>query len=373
MPRTTYLALLALLAGPAGCDGTVGPGEAEDGDLDVPEEQSLERQVSSTPPLQLYIAHGGSDAADGRSPSAPLRTLEGAQAKLRSYLPAIDRDVEIRIAFDGGKPYHGEEVVWTLGSPDHTITFMPSDFHYGMRLGDIKGRPLFDGHSVCETKRHETATYDGEHCKFFVVDRKGESRVRFYYLAVRNYATTGIALHNAGEGRNVVYGCRLERIGNLYFPGHRNGYTAIGISNSDHNVIRNNRFVDIRNRPADNRFMHAVYMNVQSSHNTVSYNDVLRVSGDPMKVRHYSNHNVIEHNTLRYGGVAAFLDWPEGSRDECFSWENIFRNNVIRCGYDGGKSDTVKLREPPEPGRDNPLCRSLGQRVRTGGNTNSCP
>jgi hypothetical protein len=100
---------------------------------------------------------------------------------------------------------------------------------------------------------------------------------------------------------------------------------------------------------------------------------VLRVSGDPMKVRHYSNHNVIEHNTLSHAGVAGFLDWPEGGRKECFSWENVFRNNTLRCGYDGTKSAVVKLRPPPEPDHGNKLCVSLGQRVRTSGNSSSCP
>jgi len=308
----------------AGCGGTLLPGEEQDdfdGDLDESDEQLDERQVSGAPPFRLYVAHGGNDGADGRWSGAPLATLAGAQARLRSYLPTINRNVEIRIAYDGGKAYRGQEVVWSHMSPDHTISFMPSDYGPGMRLSDIAGRPLFDGKSLCEKKAPETSKSAGEHCKFFVIDGRSRpaSRLRFYYLSITHYTTTGIALHNSGEGRNVVYGCKFMKIGNLYFPKQRAGYTAIGISSSDHNRIRNNHFVDIRNKVADNRFMHAVYMNVLSSDNTVTYNNVLRVSGDPFKVRHYSNRNRITHNTLRYAGVAAFLDWPEGGRKECFS------------------------------------------------------
>jgi hypothetical protein len=377
--QTTLIA--ALLASLAGCDGTIEqslPGEREiagDGDLDVPDAQPAGRQTAGSPPLQLYVAHGGNDSADGRSPAAPLATLMGAHAKLLSYLPTIDRDVEIRIAYDAGKAYHGQEVVWSHASPDYTISFMPSDYRPGLRLDDLKGRPLFDGQSVCENKAPEVQKNTGEFCKFFVIDGRSRpaSQLRFYYLSIRHYTTTGIALHNAGEGRNMVYGCRFEKIGNLYFPKQRAGFTAIGISSSNHNVIRNNHFVDIRNKTVDNRFMHAVYMNVGSSHNTVAYNNVLRVSGDPMKVRHYSNHNVIEHNTIRYAGVAAFLDWPEGGRKECFSWENVFRANDVHCAYDGGASALIKLRAPPEPDNGNPLCVRLGERVRTSGNGLSCP
>ncbi len=353
-----------------GAEEAAGEGELDPGALELPE-----KKVASGAPLVLFIAHAGKDSADGRSPQAPLATLEGAQARLRTLLPSLDRDVEIRIAHDGGAPYKGQEVVWSHFSPSHTISFMPSDYQPGARLKDLAGRPVFDGESVCAGKAPETASQDGEHCKFFVIDGRSRpaSRLRFLYLEIRRYTTTGLGLHNDGEGQNLVYGCRFEKIGNLYFPKQRAGYTAIGISRSDHNTIRNNVFVDIRNKPVDNRFMHAVYMNVQSAHNTIAYNQVLRVSGDPMKVRHYSNHNLIERNTIRYAGVAAFLDWPEGGRKECFSWENLVRDNVIRCGYSGGASALVKLREPPEPDGGNPLCVSLGKRVRTSGNSVSCP
>ena len=199
-------------------------------------------------------------------------------------------------------------------SPDFTISFMPSDFEPGLRLADIKGRPLFDGKSVCAKKTHATASSGGEFCKFFLIDGKSRpaSRLRFFYL-------------------------------------------------------------DIRNKPSDDKFMHGVYMNVQSSHNTVAYNNVLRVSGDAMKVRHYSNYNVILHNIIRDAGVSAFLDWPEGGRKECFSWENVFRHNEIHCGYGGTWSEVIKLRPPPEPDGGNPLCVAHGSRVLASDNSNSCP
>jgi hypothetical protein len=334
------------------------PNEDEDGIVDEA------TQTSAAAAFTLYVAPDGSDSADGLTPSTPLKTLMGAQEALRVYKNQINQPVEVRIK---SGTYTGQEVLWDLIVPNQTISFIPSDFHFGKTFTGT--RPVFDGKSVCSKKAPESAG-GGEFCRFFKIVTKSSvpTRLRFYYLRIRYYTTTGIGLHNKGEGRNVVYGCRFEKIGNLYFPNQRHGFTAIGISNSDHNIVKKNIFVDIRNKAKDVRFMHAVYLNVKSAHNRVRWNSTLRVSGDPMKVRHFSNNNVFEHNTLRYSGVAGFLDWPESG--ECYSWRNAFRYNTIRCGYGGGKSSTIKVKPPQSSGKS---CGSLGVRVYSSGNSNQCP
>lgn len=338
----------------------------EDGHLDedgILDEETRQTSVAVAP-FTLYVAPDGRDSADGRTPSTPLKTLMGVQETLRLYKDQIIQPVEVRIKRG---TYKGQEVLWDLIIPGQTISFVPADFHFGKAFTGV--RPVFDGASVCSKKAPESAG-GGEFCRFFKIVTKSSvpTRLRFYYLRIRYYTTTGIGLHNKGEGRNVVYGCRFEKLGNLYFPKQRNGYTAIGISNSDHNTIKKNIFVDIRNKAQDVRFMHAVYLNVKSAHNRVRWNTTLRVSGDPMKVRHFSNDNVFEHNTLRYSGVSGFLDWPESG--ECYSWRNVFRHNTIRCAYGGGASATVKVKPPQSSGKD---CGSLGVRVYSGDNSNHCP
>jgi hypothetical protein len=297
---------------------------------------------------------------------------------LRALYKSLERDVVVRVA---PGTYRGEEVRWTLPSNGHSVSFQPAGFEAGMRFADVKargGRPIFDGTAACEAKKA------GQACKFFLVDQpkgSGPSRLRFLYLDVRNYATTGIGLHNEGEGRNLVYGCRFADIGTYPRAYHAllHGMAAVGISDSDHNVVANNRFVNIQNESGDERFLHAVYLNVGSDENRVVGNATFRVSGDPIKVRQFSNRNEITGNTLRCsGGKSFFLDYPEdftpasGREPECASWENVFSNNRLDCGYDGGSLPATHL----EPGKS---CGapSSWQRVHASRNriacTSSCP
>jgi hypothetical protein len=149
---------------------------------------------------------------------------------------------------------------------------------------------------------------------------------------------------------------------------------AVGVSDSDHNVVQNNHFVNIRNQAGEERFLHAVYMNVRSDKNRVVNNVTFRVSGDPIKVRQFSNNNLVDGNTLRCSGGKSFvLDYPEdfapssGREDECASWENRVVGNRFDCSYDGRAQQATYA----EPGR---TCGAPGswQRFRVSGNTNSC-
>jgi hypothetical protein len=138
--------------------------------------------------------------------------------------------------------------------------------------------------------------------------------------------------------------------------------------------VQNNHFVNIRNQSGEERFLHAVYMNVRSDRNRIVSNFTFRVSGDPIKVRQFSNDNRVTGNTLRCsGGKAFFLDYPEdfpassARQDECDSWENHFTGNTLDCGYDGGGLPATYA----EPGL---RCGAPASwhRVRASGNTSSC-
>ena len=326
-------------------------------------------------PLQLFVDPNGSDKGDG-SAQRPLATLMGVHARLVALYPspnALDRNVEVRIA---PGTYPAEEVRWELPSSGHSISFMPSGFKVGMSFDHVKalgGRPIFDGRKAC------LAHAAGQDCKFFLVDQpknSGPSRLRFYYLDVRNYATTGIGLHNSGDGRNLIFGCRFADIGTYPAAFHKllHGMAAVGLSDSDDNVVQNNHFVSIRNQTTEVRFLHAVYMNVTSDKNRIVNNFTFRVSGDPIKVRQFSNDNVVTGNTLRCsGGKSFFLDYPEdfpassNRQDECDSWENHFTGNTLDCGYGGGGLLTTYA----EPGRTCGAPASW-QRFRVSGNTNAC-
>jgi len=105
-------------------------------------------EVSSpiTNALRIYMSPTGSDANDGMCAAqsvqctGPVKTLERVQEIIK--LRGLSQDVEVKIAYG---VYRGQVVVWDTYSPDHTITFMPSDYNYGMGLEDIQGRPIFTG------------------------------------------------------------------------------------------------------------------------------------------------------------------------------------------------------------------------------------
>jgi hypothetical protein len=343
-------------------------------ELDAPTAGEPGTIMVTPEPLLLFVAPDGDDHGDG-SAQQPLATLIGAQERLRQIYPSgpLDRNVEVRIA---PGIYDAPQVRWDFPSAGHSITFMPRDYQVGMGFDQVKalgGRPVFDGQEACEARAA------GQACKFFVVDQpvsSGPTRLRFYYLDIRNFATTGIGLHNGGEGLNLVFGCRFANIG-TYRPSFRellHGMAAVGLGDSDHNVVQNNHFVNIRNQAGEERFIHAVYMNVRSDRNRIVNNRTFRVSGDPIKVRQFSNHNLVRGNTLRCSGQRAFvLDYPEdfpatsGRQDECASWENHVESNTLDCGYDGAWLRITY----PEPGRRCGAPKTW-RRFRASGNSNAC-
>ncbi len=319
---------------------------------DVTEEQSLTQEgvgdvdpsnaqpaapalgPSKNTPLEIWVAHGGSDSAAGDQ-AHPLATLGAAQTLLvKNYPSGLNRNVEIRVVADG-KAYQ-EAIEWTYSSADYTISIMPSNFQFGMRWTELAkkgGRPIFDGRDVCSAKKA------GSDCRFF----HGQvANVRFYYLDVRRYSTSAISLHDSA-GHNLVYGCVFSSIGTQpsYFHSLAFGMSAVGL-NADHNRVQNNHFVDLINKSGDERFLHAVYMNAGSD-NTIVYNSALRVCGDPIKVRNFANRNVVEHNRFRESGeMGFFLDWPESSAESC-SWANVFADNALESGYNGASMHATWL------------------------------
>ena len=284
-------------------------------------------------PFVLYLSPDGADSLSGLTPSEALMTLAGAHMRLRQYKPVIDQDIEIRIRFVAAKPYLGQTVDWTHTSPEHTISFMPEDYRSYGRIDIMAGRPVFDGQGAEDwffDLRQPEAGAAG-----------GPTNVRFYYLHIQNYVPGAIRFHgdrddrSGWNGYNTVSGCCFYRLGNMHFASDSVGYGALDLVNSDHNVIRNNRFERLANRGLDGALCHAVYLAHNSEYNRISANSFEYVSGDPIRVRDYSNFNAVIGNSFARTGVHAFMsDWyAEG---ECRSWENEFRDNApLSCGYSG--------------------------------------
>ena len=289
---------------------------------------------SSAGVFTLYMAPDGNDDCDecGLYPEIPLETLQGVHAKLIERKPTIDRNIEVRIRYDSAQPYQRQTVVWTHTSPSYTISFMPSDYQYGMRISDIAGRPVFDG--------------GGSREWFFQLkSTKGQiTNLRFYYLRIQGYVPGAIFLRGSPtewqkwNGYNLVYGCYFYNLGNQIDPDAEYGLGAVTLKNSDYNTIRNNFFKKLVNVPAGNeKYIHGVYLLNNSGNNVIQKNNFSYISGDPIKVRDYSNYNKIYSNSFVRTGYESFMvDVPKNGTDECNSWRNEFRYNTpLSCGYHG--------------------------------------
>jgi hypothetical protein len=205
-----------------------------------------------------------------------------------------------------------------------------------MPAADDKNRPVFDGCNTPTTCVSEAT--------FVIPASSGQgTNLHFSYLAFRRYRTA-ISLEGnrntptASNGRNRVYGCVFEDIGNAHAPGLATSTAAIRLVNSDDNTIENNHFVDILNA-TDGGLLHAIYLAHGSDRNTIARNRFVNNSGDPVRLRDFSNGNQITGNTfIKVGTNAGYTDWycdHDARTDctkrapECPSWSNQFRDNEL--------------------------------------------
>jgi hypothetical protein len=324
-------------------------------------------------PFRVYVSTAGSDTNDGLTPSASVLTLTRVHGILGGARP--DRDVEVRIAQG---TYTGQSVTWSYYHPDHEISFMPVDYQGG-GIGSIAGRPVFDGQGA-----GALLTLNASEGR--------ETNLSFIYLQVQGYRTYGLLFRgdrndfdHGWNGGNRVYGCLLTKVGNLANAGDA-GYGALDLVNSHGNEIRNNHFVNVENVSSSAGLMHAVYLAHGSSDNEIRANRFVGISGDPIRVRDGSNRNQVTDNTFEKAGSVAFIsDWwcdksanPNCTKPggECPSWENAFRDNDMHCGYGGAGIATFHYfqGETNVPSWCvNHAATDGWARVRTSGNTKSCP
>ncbi|HLS27866.1 MAG TPA: right-handed parallel beta-helix repeat-containing protein [Opitutales bacterium] len=315
------------------------------------------------PPVEIFMAVDGSDQNDGLSLDSPIRTMAGVQTLLLTKYP--QRDARIRIA--PGR-YHEQKVTWSYVPIDSRIVFEALD-------PDLP-RPIFDG--CAENGECNGGTW-------FLLSFSGgrPSNLEFRNLRIENYQTALSFNGNRNSqdlfnGGNVVEGCHFYRIGNIFNPLLDPSTAVIRLVNSKDNLIINNDFIDAINTRSG-ALLHAVYVAHLSDRNFILQNRFINHSGDPVRVRDFSNDNVINDNVYIRAGAAGYSEWycDQDARDdcskptpECPSWGNEFRNNFLVSRYGGG---TIKVWETHQPdsttGCSPPT--SDARRVRTSGNINS--
>jgi hypothetical protein len=298
--------------------------------------------AAGTEVFTVYLSPIGSDTNSGRSASQPVKTLAQAQVVIKDAAPRTDVEVRIKQGV-----YQAPPLVWDTVVVDHTISFMPEDYHYG-DADTIAGRPVFDGGGQYGYWLNAKAP----------VSFTGAMSLRFYYLQVQNY-TNGLVFHgkvttnsdgirvpsDIGVNHNTVYGMMFIRVGSKFAP--PGGTGALKLQNSSDNDIRNNHFVDIVNPDDTLSAIHAIYIAHYSKRNLIEGNRFERVSGDPVRIRNDSNDNIVERNVFNRTGAKAFYgEWfcdlscvgnNPGHPRECASHGNWFRYNDagLKLGYLG--------------------------------------
>ncbi len=339
------------------------------GERDINSEDALSVKTSydtESEPLEIYLAPDGDNSQSGLSVDEPVLTLERAEA-----LVAADgghRDVIVYIA--PGR-YFGQKITWTTTMLNHSITFR--------RLFSGGDRPVFDGCLV-------PPPAPAEECPggtwFKLTHSRGEAtNLRFEYIRVENYQTA-ISLNGSrnqestSNSHNRIYGCYFFNIGNDFNSELKPSTAAVRLVNSDDNRIVNNHFVRIINASRGG-LLHAIYVAHMSDRNSILRNRFWFGTGDPVRVRDYSNDNTISNNRfIQIGTEAGYTDWycDHDERDdctkqgpECPSWGNQFRNNFLdgtmKCktlrGFHYYQDDTTSGCVAPTGKR----------RLRTSGNT----
>lgn len=318
-------------------------------------------------PAIIFLAPDGDDARDGASEQAAIKTVARAQELVTLH---EGRDVEVRV---GMGTYYGQKVVWEETRENHTITFTRWPL-------DGPGRPAFDG---CDGP-------DGP-CPggtwFMLKHSAGEeTNLVFNYLRVENYGTA-ISLNGArnaestSNGSNRIFGCYFANIGNVFNPALNPSTAAVRLVNSDDNEIANNHFINVVNTTSGG-LIHAIYVAHMSDRNTIRANRFKVSTGDPVRVRDFSNDNVIVDNSfIQVGTRAGYTDWycdHDARNDctkvgpECPSWGNSFRDNLLDGKYDCTplgtfhyfQDETTTGCAPPSPD---------ARRLRTSGNSQNSP
>ena len=269
-------------------------------------------------PLAIHMSPTGDDLRCGFTADTSVLTLGRVQEILVSAVSARDRDIEVRIA---PGIYRNQTVRWKFTMPDHTVKFMP--------LRNDKNRPIFDGSGTQKATWFQLDHADGQ-----------ATNLVFHYIKVQNYGTA-INFHGNREdihgfnSFNQIYGSYFLDIG-------QNSTAAVKLVNSRNNRIVNSHFVNIISRSGCSS-LHALYVAHMSSGNQILRNRFKNGCGDPIRIRDYSNDNVINENHLiKIGRKAGYTDWycdHDVRTDctkpaaECPSWNNQFRNNILERNF----------------------------------------
>lgn len=265
-----------------------------------------------------------------------VNTLNSAHTYIKDYLSTNNITNEEIIIYVRGGVYYGTYIQWQVSSPlyETIIRAYPGE------------KPVFDGRELDVNDSIQENVRKG---KFLHIAKSGITKITIQGLKVINYknAITFNGVDSNWNGYNKIIGCVFDHIGTKYYDsGQDIGHSVIGLVNSRNNEIRENIFSYVENRADEQQsYIHAIYLQRNSSENTIENNYINLCSGDPIKLRDGSDNNIIVNNYTEFSGLNSFvLDKPETG--EAISNGTTLDNNTILFPYPYPWSGYTNLQLP---------------------------
>lgn len=287
---------------------------------------NMDRPLLATK-LNIYVSPNGNDAASGVSASTPVLTLRQAHVIAAARMKSNPTDIVVNVA---AGTYYNQSVTWTAIHKDYYVIIKGTNPY---------NRPKFDG-------RLDGAATLGSNRAFFVLKYGGSmSNLTIENLSIAYYAEA-ISFNGVREnmdtgfnGSNKLIYNQFDKIGSLYTLDKAPGYAVVRLLNSRNNLISGNTFLNIHNAGTDTSLLHSLYIASYSSNNTITANLFRSQSGDPIRIRDYSNFNSISSNEVDRAGAYGFTEWycEQATQStctkaipECPSWGNSFTKNNLK-------------------------------------------
>lgn len=269
---------------------------AVDGADDDPVPASTPTPGTPTPEeLVVHMAPPprGDDANTG-TPRDPVASIERADAIAHEQAPSVS----VRVQLAPGR-YVAAGGLWTYSGARRIQLVAPS------------GRATFSG--------------AGRHHDYLLSLRMEEPEgveVRLSGLGFAD-ATNGLSISRlSGVTLDDV---EFRRIGSAHSPGST-GYAALSLVGASDIAVNDARFIDLVNESDERELIHAVYAAHGTRDVTVTDPEVVKVSGDPFRVRDGSHRfRVVGGSSTRAGNRATLSEWfdPEAGEEPSLRGELV--------------------------------------------------
>jgi hypothetical protein len=331
-------------------------------------------------PLTVWVSPAGSDSNDGLSAATPFKTLQRAGDWLCSggpRCPGRGQPVVIRLAQttfsaaaravntyrfnpgDGPAFAATATTAWHYFDPQYPTTFQPWSYQPGDSWAQVAakgGHPTFDGGFAADSGFVFTP---------LTAMRTGSTRLNFVYTRWQRFRRSPIVLSGGlrttvtDDGITVYtqtdftangvtfYGNYFYQVGNHFRPANALAYGAVLANNSSGDVYRNNHFVQLMNKKAnqDTVHVHGLYIGHGSNNSLVEANSFVDITGDAVRQRDRSHATVVRNNTFRRAGAFAYFDdyycRPDTPDSYCApkeyrSYNGLFSGNTLQGLYPQG-------------------------------------